>query len=242
MMSLAVLDMDGTLLKRRTVDVLCKNLGLNERLREIDKESKSLEDCEISAKIANLFSGVKASRMEEIFDKIQLVEGAEEFVDFLKSKDFVTAIITDSYVFLASRLARKVGIDVARGNELESVHGIVTGRIIKPLGSKEKRQKKHLKTAFSKLRAMNDLVKEFSIQGNRTLVVGDTQSDSLAIQKARVGIAFRPKDESITKVADIVIRTDFYDLINSLKPFLESWSISRTENDVSERKRSAGFR
>ena len=222
MTSLVILDMDGTLLKRRTIDVLCENLGLNERLREIDRESQLLEDCEISAKIANLFSGIKASRMEEVFDTIELVEGAEEFVVFLKSRAFVTAIVTDSYVFLASRLARKLGIDVVRGNELEVTHGIVTGRILRPLGSREQRQEKHMSTAFRKLRAMNGLVKEFSIQDNKTLVVGDTQSDLLMIKKARIGVAFRPKDGSITKVADIVIHTNFYDLIDSLKPFLES--------------------
>ena len=234
--------MDGTLLKHRTVDVLCENLGLNEELQEVDRESKSLEDGEISAKIANLFSEVKASRMEEVFDTMELVEGAEEFVDFLKSKGFVTAIVTDSYVFLASRLARKLGIDVVKGNELEVVDGIVTGRIVKPLGSREQRQEIHLKTALCKLQAMNDLVKRFSIQDNRTLVVGDTQSDLLMIKKARIGVAFRPKDDSITKAADILIRTNFYDLIDSLKRFLESWSISKTENNVFERKRSTGSR
>ena len=219
---MAVLDMDGTLLKRRTVDILCENLGLNERLREIDRGSKFLEVWEVSAKIANLFSGVKASRIEEIFDTMQLSEGAEEFVDFLKAKGFVTAIVTDSYVFLASRLARSLGIDAVRGNELEIIHGIITGKIMRPLGSQDEKQGQHLKTALCKLHAMNDLMKKFSIQDNKTLVVGDTQSDLLMIKKARIGVAFRPKDDSITKVADIVIRTNFYDLVSSLKTFLES--------------------
>ena len=83
---------------------------------------------------------------------------------------------------------------------------------------------------------INYLFKEFSIQDNKTFVVGDTQSDLLMIKKARIGVAFRPKNGSITKVADMVIRTNFYDLIDSLKPFLESWAISKTENNVSEGK------
>jgi phosphoserine phosphatase len=238
MMWLAILDMDGTLLRRRTVDVLCEKLGLNERLQEIDRESKLLEDWEVSAKIAELFSGIKASKMERIFDAMQLVEGAEEFVNFLKSKGFATAIVTDSYLFLASRLARKLGMDAVRGNELEIVRGTVTGRIIRPLCLREGRRKKHLETARCKLRIMNNLVKEFSVRENRTLVVGDTKSDLSIVQKARIGVAFRPKDGSIQKVADIIIRTDFYDLIDALKTFLESGAISEAGSNAFRKKRS----
>lgn len=241
-MWLAVLDMDGTLLKHRTVDVLCEKLGLSERLREIDQESKFLEDWEVSAKIAALFSGVKASKMEGIFDAMQLVEGAKEFVGFLKAKGFATAIVTDSYLFLASRLARKLGIDAVRGNELETVHGMITGRMIRPLCLREGRRREHLETAPCKLQIMNDLVKEFSIRDNRTLVVGDTQSDLLIIRKARIGVAFRPKDESIQKAANIIIRTNFYDLIDSLKAFLEGGAISETGNNVFGEERSTGSR
>lgn len=216
---LAVLDMDGTILECRTVDVLCENLGLVEKLKEIDRKSKSMDAYEISERIAKVFSGVKASRMEEIFDTMKTVRGAREFIDFLKSREFVTAIVTDSYVFLASRLARKLGINSVRGNELELVDGVVSGRIIMPLGWQEEKQRKCLRKAVCKLHAMNDLTREYSIQENKTLAIGDSQNDSCIIQKARVGIAFRPKDDSIAKLSDLVIRTDFYDLIRCLKTF-----------------------
>ncbi len=219
---LAVLDMDGTLLERRTVDVLCENLGLSEQLEEIDRKSTYIKAYEVSARIAQLFSGVKASIMEEIFDTMILVKGANEFVDFLKSRDFVTAIVTDSYVFLASRLARRLDIDAVKGNELELVNGIVTGKIIMPLGWQKEKQKNCEKKAVCKLNAMNNLIKEYSIQDNRTVAIGDTRSDLCIIRKAHVGIALRPRDDSIVKVANIAIRTDFYDLMEWLKTFLEA--------------------
>ncbi|NIR86885.1 HAD-IB family phosphatase [Candidatus Bathyarchaeota archaeon] len=218
---LAVLDMDGTILERRTVDVLCEKLGLTERLKEIDRKSKSMEAYEVSARIAKLFSGVKASRMEEIFDTITLVRGAREFVDFLKKREFVTAIVTDSYMFLASRLARKLGIDAIRGNELELISGVVTGKITMPLGWKEEKQENCQRKAVCKLHVMNDLIRQYSIQNNKTLAVGDSQNDFCIIQKARIGVAFRPKDESIVEVPDVVVQTDFYALIEWLKDFLD---------------------
>jgi phosphoserine phosphatase len=218
---LAVLDMDGTILQRRTVDVLCENLGLLERLRKIDEKSGSIEAYEVSVRIAKLFSGIEAFKMQEIFDTMKLVRGVRKFVDFLKSKNFVTAIVTDSYVFLASRIARKLGIDDVKGNELELVNGVLTGKIIMPLGWEGEKQKNCQKKAVCKLHAMNDLIKEYSIQDNRTLAIGDSQSDLCIIRKARIGAAFRPKDDSVVEIADIVVHTDFCDLTRSLETFLD---------------------
>jgi phosphoserine phosphatase len=219
---LAVLDMDGTLLERRTVDVLCGNLGLNERLMEIDRKAKFVDSHTVSSRIAELFSSIEASKLEAVFDTISLVRGAKDFVNFLKSRDFVISIVTDSYVFLASRLAQKLSIDAVKGNKLEVVDGVLTGKISMPLGWEKEKQENCQRKAVCKLHAMNNLMKKYQIQDNRTLAVGDSQSDFCMIKKARVGVAFRPKDKSIMKVSSVIIWTDFYDLIEWLKDFLDS--------------------
>lgn len=221
---LAVLDMDGTILERRTIDVLCENLYLTGKLREIDEKSMFMDDYEVNVRIARLFSGLKASNMEEIFDTIRTVKGAREFVDFLKSREFVTVIVSDSYTFLASRLATKLGIDAVEGNELGIVDGIATGKIVAPLGRKEGEHDRCRTKDICKLQVMNDLIKEYSIKDNRTLAIGDTKSDILIVKKARIGVAFKPKDDALTKVATLVVHTDFFDLMKLLKDFLDTLS------------------
>ena len=139
------------------------------------------------------------------------------------SRKFITAIVTDSYVFLASRLASKLGIDEVRGNKLEFIDGVATGEVFLPLGWENEKQENCKMKAVCKLHAMNDWVREYSIGDDRTLAVGDSRSDSCIIQKARIGVALRPKDELIANVADAVIHTDFYDLISWLKDFLETF-------------------
>jgi phosphoserine phosphatase len=218
---LAVLDMDGTILERRTIDVLCETLYLTKKLREIDDQSKFIDDYEVNVRIAKLFSGLKASDIEAIFDTIKPVKSAREFVGFLKLREFVTAIVTDSYSFLASRLAMKLGVDVVKGNELEIVDGIMTGKIAAPLGQKEGEPDRSRTKAICKLQVMNDLIKEYSIKDSRTLAIGDTKSDILMVENARIGVAFRPKDDLLTKVATLVVHTDFFDLMNLLKDFLD---------------------
>jgi phosphoserine phosphatase len=172
-------------------------------------------------RIARLFSGLKALDIEEIFDTIKTAKGAREFVDFLKAREFVSAIVTDSYTFLASKLGMKLGVETVKGNELEIVGGIITGKIVEPLGMKEGQQDICLTKAICKLRVMNDLCKEYSIKDNRTLAIGDTKSDNLIVEKARIGVAFKPKDDSLTKVATMVVQTDFFDLMKLLKDFLD---------------------
>ncbi len=221
---LAVLDMDGTILEERTVDVLCRELGLTERLRRIDELSKSLKAFEVSAKIARLFKGVKVSKMKKAFQTIPTVEGTKEFIDFLRSNNFLTAIVTDSYTFLASELAQRLRIDTAIGNQLETVNDTLTGKITMPLGWEQEGRKNCQEKAVCKLHVMNALIRKYSVPKSNTMAVGDSQADSCILQRARIGVAFRPKDAAITDVADVVIQTDFFDLINWLKDFLDRFS------------------
>ncbi len=217
--ALAVLDMDGTLLNSRSIDILCQRFGLQTQLREIDGRSNSLEDYKVSEAIAQLFTGMKASDLERAFDSINVVHGANEFIDFLKERKFLTAIITDSYTFLASRLAEKLGIDIVLGNKMEIVGGAITGRITMPLGWKK--QKNCQKKAVCKLNAMYEIAQKHEIRMDKTLAIGDSKGDFCMIERAALGVAFRPKDSEIVKIADLVVDGDFFELVDKLKAFLD---------------------
>lgn len=227
--ALATLDMDGTLLESRSIDVICQRFGLENKLREVERRADSLEEYRISETIAELFAGMKARDLEEAFDGISVVHGAKEFIDFLEERRFLTAIITDSYTFLASRLAEKLGIDIVWGNTLEIVDGVVTGRIIMPLGWEKKEDCR--KKAVCKLHAMYRLTQEHGITMDNTLAIGDSKGDYCMIERAAIGVAFRPRDPEIIKGAHLVVHGDFFDLINKLKPFLMRFQHSSSNQD-----------
>ncbi len=217
--ALATLDMDGTLLESRSVDILCQKFGLMTKLGEIDGKSDLPEGYKVSEIVAQLFGGMKAPDLEKAFDSIKVVNGAKEFIDFLRKKKFLTAIVTDSYTFLASRLAEKLGIDLVWGNKVEIVDGIFTGRIVMPLGWEK--QKKCQKKAVCKLHAMYELAQRNHVGMDKTLAIGDSKSDFCMIERAAMGVAFRPKDREIVEIADLVVYGDFFELIDKLKPFLD---------------------
>lgn len=216
--ALAVLDMDGTLLEFRSIDVLCQQFGLETQLGEIDRKSHFMKDYEISEAVAQLFSRIKVTELEQTFDSIAVVNGAKEFISLLRRQKFLTAIITDSYNFLASRLAEKLKIDIVWGNTLEKINGVVTGRVIMPLGWEKKRTCR--KKAVCKLHAMRRIAEEHGIEMDRTLAIGDSKGDFCMIEEAAVGVAFRPKDPDLIKIADLVINGNFFELAEQLKPFL----------------------
>ena len=217
--ALATLDMDGTLLESRSIDVLCRKFGLETELGEIDRRSDLPEGYKVSEIVAQLFGGMKASDLERAFDSIKVVNGAKEFIYFLRKKKFLTAIVTDSYTFLASRLAEKLVVDIVWGNKLEIVDGVITGRITMPLGWEK--QKKCQKKAVCKLHAMYKLAQKNQVGMDKTLAIGDSKSDFCIIERAAIGVAFRPKDFAIIKIADLVVYEDFFELMDKLKPFLD---------------------
>jgi phosphoserine phosphatase len=196
-------------------------LGLTQQLHEIDRQSKFFNAQQITTEIAGLFSGIPAFRMTEIFDKIPLTAGVRDFVNFLHSRKFVSCIVTDSYRFLSSRLAEKLGFHAVKANELEIHDGIVTGKVSMPLGWESEMQSNCQKKALCKLKAMHDLMNEYQITDNRTLAIGDSQGDYCIIKEAQIGVAFQPKDKSIEKAATVVIRTDFNELSRWLEGFLD---------------------
>jgi len=71
----ALLDVDGTVLSRRSIDVLCERFGFASELKRIDLEFRNAPGYVVTQKIAALFSGKKRNDLEKIFDTIPLNEG-----------------------------------------------------------------------------------------------------------------------------------------------------------------------
>lgn len=195
----AILDMDGTLLSKRSIDVFCTELDLTRRLAEVDALSPSLPPYKTSEMIASFFKAVPRRTLERLQDTIPVNKGADGFVRFLKSEGFLVAIATDSYQFLAEKLARSLGADTAYGNVVEIRDGHLTGRLLtdhrclKVEGCRE--------YSTCKLWFMRELAGR---SRGLTVAVGDGDSDFCAISGADIGIAYRPKTDSIATVADMV--------------------------------------
>jgi len=213
---IAILDMDGTILSRRSIDSFCDGFGFTEKLVEVDRQSSNLPAYMVSEAIARFFSGLPKHSLEQMSDTIPLNDGINDLVSFLKSNEFHIAIATDSYQFLAERLAKRIGADSCYGNLVELQDGVLTGRLLTDhhcLKLEGCREYSACKLWF--LRQMKAKI------GGVTVAVGDGDSDLCMIKGADLGIAYRPKSKSITKVAHLVAQ-DFSEAIDFLKIELSS--------------------
>jgi phosphoserine phosphatase len=203
---IAILDMDGTLLSRRSIDVLCEELGFMERLARVNDMSRSLPAYRISEIIATFFQGLTTDRLQRLFDSIPLNNGVNEFIDFLKSNQFYVAIATDSYQFLAEKLGEKIGADMAYGNIVETRDGFLTGKLLTDHRCLKIEGCKEFSTCkLWFMRRLKNLI------GGFTVAIGDGDSDLCMIKEADIGIAYRPKSQVLAKTARIVV-SDFAEI------------------------------
>lgn len=211
MIGIAILDMDGTLLAKRTIDTFCESFGLQRELKKIDKMAIVLPAYEITNKIAKLFAGKKKKDLMNIFKTIPLSPGAQDFVNFLKKKEFFIAIATDSYQFLADALAVRLSIDMSYGNILEFNNEVITGKVLTPLRCLKIPDCKEF--SICKLWFLRRLKSRIN---GITVCVGDGGSDICAFTEADIAIAYRPRNDRLKNIAHEVV-SDFDDATKVLK-------------------------
>lgn len=202
-----VFDMDGTLLSKRTVDVLCSIFNLNERLKNVDKVSSSLPAYRVEEMVAKLFKGKNVNEMLSAFDSIPLNEGVEEFISVVKAQGFTTAIATDSYTFLAKKLANNLKIDFVYGLDVEVQNNIFTGKIVSDYKCLEIPSCRRYYVC--KLWFIRELKKKYMCP---IVSIGDSESDFCMSIGADYSIAVNPKSKKLKDVCKLNVK-NFKDLL-----------------------------
>ncbi len=215
MRGLAVFDMDGTLLAKRTIDVLSDELSFKQKLQQIDQMSKDKYAYQISIEVARLFEGISASKVIDIFDQIEVRRGALRLINFFKKEKFLTAIISDSYTFLIKRLAKKLQIDEFLGNVAEINAGRLTGKLITQLywRKSDPRCKRH---SVCKLHALESIINKYNIPMDKTIAFGDSSGDICMLKHAKVAIGVTPRNVTLTEYVDLIVEKDFEESWNSI--------------------------
>jgi len=207
----AVLDMDGTILSKRSIDVLCDRFSLTFKLKQLDLEFREAPRFVVTMRIAELLSGKRRSDLENVFDSIPLNAGVHEFISFLKDRGFMVALATDSYKFLADRLKDRLQLDLVYANKLQFNGDRLTGEVLTVPGClKIPHCKEYL---VCKLRLLKSLQ---GALGGVSVAIGDSDSDYCMLQGADISVAYNPKSERIKAKADAIVQ-DFYQATAFLK-------------------------
>jgi phosphoserine phosphatase len=147
--------------------------------------------------------------LEEILDRVPLMPGADRLVHGLHDAGVQTAIISGGIDLLAHRIARELGIDLALANGFRvTADGELTGEgIVRvPINSKEK--------------VLEGLQHQLGIRPEETASVGNSEIDVGLFRRSRVGVAFLPEDEIVSRhAAHVVTEKDLGLVLGFLRDF-----------------------
>lgn len=186
---LVMFDMDGTLLDGRTIQKFADTIGFKNELSLLLKSNKKFY--EITIEIAKLLKNLEKTELLKIFRKIPIQKNAEKVIKKLKKMNIRTAIITDSYQFVADDLKKRLDIDYAYANDLISKNGRFTGEIV--LNNKNLIRDKITDEIYSicKRCILEELCSKLKISEKEVIAIGDGIVDIGMIEKSGVGIAFK---------------------------------------------------
>jgi phosphoserine phosphatase len=177
-------DMDSTLIQGEVIDELAKMAGVADQVVAITESAMrgEIEFKESFRRRVALLKGLPEARVYELLDGIPLTEGAEQLIRTLKMLGYKTAILSGGFLFFASRLQARFGIDYVHANELEIADGVVTGQVRGPIvdGARKAELLGHI-AAYEK------------ISLEQVVAVGDGANDLPMLNLAGMGIAFRAK-------------------------------------------------
>jgi len=198
---LVIFDMDGTIIKGRTIFKFAEIKGFKNKLEQIIQSNK--EYYKKTIEIAQLLKGFQSDELLDIFRAIPLQGNAEKIFEELKKKKIITAIATDSYQFVADDLKKRLNIDYAFANNLIIEKGIVTGKI--ELHNRELSEElvEHKVYSICKSCVLDKLCLDLEILSDETIAIGDGVVDICMIERAGIGIAFNAS-EKVQKHANIV--------------------------------------
>lgn len=198
---LVLFDMDGTLINGRSIFKFAEEKDFKDELMDVLKDD--IQPYIKSLKIAKFLEGIKIDDLLEIFRKIPLHNNVEVLLKELKKNNIKTAIVTDSYQFIADDLRSRLGIDFAFANNLLSKDGIITGDVII---NNEKLINENINNkifSICKSCILEDLCVKLDIEESEVIAIGDGIVDICMLEKAGLGIAFNAP-EKVQKYANVI--------------------------------------
>jgi phosphoserine phosphatase len=198
---LAVFDMDGVLIEATSSWVLVhQHFGTQNEDSLHAFLRGEIDDLEFIRSDVDRWSSVKGAvhigEVMEVLDKAPFVQGALEVLRTLRERGVRTAIVSGGLGHLARRIGQTAEVDFVRANDVEvDRDGYLTGGGIVQVPLRQKGV------------VVEDIQKTLGVGPETTAAVGDTPVDVTMFSRARVSIAFNPRDEVMVDKAAHVVRS-----------------------------------
>lgn len=181
---LVAFDMDSTLIRTEVIDELAALAGVGDEVRAVTEAAMrgELDFRESFRRRVALLKGLPATALQQVIDRVPLMDGAERLVGTLRQLGYRTAILSGGFTFVGRVLQQRLGIDYLYANELDIRDGVVTGEVREPIVDGERK-------AFY----LQEIARAEGLNMEQVIAVGDGANDLPMLGLAGLGIAFRAK-------------------------------------------------
>jgi phosphoserine phosphatase len=194
-------DMDSTMIGQECIDELADFVGLKAHVAGITERAMRGEiqfEPALRERVA-LLKGLSSDVVDKVIDeRITLTPGGRELVATMRAHGAYTCLISGGFTLFTQPIAKKMGFQENRGNELVIRDGKFTGEVKEPILGRA-----------AKLATLLELRESFDLDNIDTLVAGDGANDLGMIQEAGLGVAYHAKPAVASSAA---ARIDFGDL------------------------------
>lgn len=184
MTKLAVFDFDSTLMDGETLEFFAKELGIQEKVKNITDRAMrgELDFFESLTERVSFLKGLPVSKIDEISHNLPLMNGAKEVVKGLKERDYKVVCFSGGFRNATEYFAEILGLDGEFANYFHSKDGVLTGLV----GGE-------MMFSDSKGEMLKRLQKLLGVSKEDTLVVGDGANDLSMFKYASKKVAFCAK-------------------------------------------------
>jgi phosphoserine phosphatase len=202
---LLIADMDSTIIEQECIDEMADELGIKPEIAEITERAMRGElDFEAALKQRlSLLRGLDEAALERVYTRrVTLMPGAKTLIATMRAHGAYTALVSGGFTFFTGRVARAVGFDVNRANQLGFADGRLTGAVVGPILGKA-----------AKLAALQEFAQWRGLPQQATLAVGDGANDLDMIRAAGLGVAYRAKPVVAAEAAASITHGDLTALL-----------------------------
>lgn len=199
--ALLIADMDSTIIGQECIDELADLVGLKHHIAAITERAMRGEiafEPALRERVA-LLKGIDLTAVHRVIEeRITINPGARTLVATMRAAGAYTALVSGGFSLFTEVIARRVGFDENRANELLLEGDRLVGLVREPiLGRDAKRE------------ALGQLAGRLSVGPEAAIAVGDGANDLAMLDAAGLGVAYRAKP-AVAEAADV--RIDHGDL------------------------------
>jgi phosphoserine phosphatase len=194
---LFVADMDSTIIGQECIDELAEYAGLKEKVARITERAMQgeLDFPGALRERVRLLAGLDERALKRCLDeRVEVTAGAETLVQTMRAGGSSCLLVSGGFLSFAEPIASAVGFDRVKANRLVFTGGKLSGEVGDPIID-----------AMAKRDALAHAREQLNLRSEDVLAVGDGANDTLMIEEAGLGIAFRAKP-ALIEVADAELK------------------------------------